>query len=85
MKNRTANSPLVKSVDFCGQWRPTEMNLVGNQVIAIIIMIIIIIIIMVGNQVIAREEANAKGINFDRIVLELIMKMNRMQVFKKNL
>ena len=55
------------------------MNLVGNQVI----IIIIIIIIMVGNQVIAREEANAKGINFDRIVLELIMKMNRMQVFKK--
>ena len=38
---------------------------------------------MVGNQVIAREEANAKGINFDRIVLELVMKMNRMQVFEK--
>ena len=64
LKNRTANSPLVKSVDFCGQWRPTEMNLVGNQVIA-------------------REEANAKGINFDRVVLELVMKMNRMQVFEK--
>ena len=64
MKSRTANSPLVKSVDFCGQWRPTEMNLVGNQVIG-------------------REEANAKGINFDRIVFELVMKMNRMQVFEK--
>ena len=27
---RTANSPVAKSVDFCGQWRPTEMNLTGN-------------------------------------------------------
>ena len=27
---RTANSPVVKSVDFCGQWRPTEMNLTGE-------------------------------------------------------
>ena len=58
---RTANSPLVKSIDFCGQWRPTEMSLSGNILLK-------------------REEAVAKGINFDRIVAELIMKMNRMQV-----
>ena len=64
MSHRTANSPLVKSIDFCGQWRPTEMSLSGNVLLK-------------------REEAVAKGINFDRIVAELIMKMNRMQVGKR--
>ena len=35
-------------------------------------------------QVLKREEAVAKGINFDRIVAELVMKMNRMQVGKSS-
>ena len=32
-----------------------------------------------------REDAVAKGINFDRIVAELIMKMNRLQVGKRKM
>ena len=35
-------------------------------------------------QVLKREEAVGKGINFDRVVGELVMKMNRMQVGKRS-
>ena len=33
-----------------------------------------------GNQPLSREEAIAKGLNYDRIVFELVMKMSRLQV-----
>ena len=33
-----------------------------------------------GNLPLSREEAIAKGLNHDRIVLELVMKMSRLQV-----
>ena len=33
-----------------------------------------------GNLPLSREEALAKGLNHDRIVLELVMKMSRLQV-----
>ena len=33
-----------------------------------------------GSLPLSREEANAKGLNHDRIVFELVMKMSRLQV-----
>ena len=37
-------------------------------------------VLLSGNLPLSREEAIAKGLNHDRIVLELVMKMSRLQV-----
>ena len=60
------------------QWRQT------NDQTSILFMILTLTtrieVLLSGNLPLSREEAIAKGLNHDRIVLELVMKMSRLQV-----